>query len=175
MALVAFFIWGALFWSSPIPYKVAKATADDSAAGRMLKEYFPESGVYFLPGQYNDRPTIEKLMMSGPLATLHIRHQGMKPMEPKYMIVGIIHELIVVILMAMLMKMVVRALPGYWNRAGFAALAGFTASFFSELTNPVWWSHPLPWYLMTGFYYFTCWLIIGFILAAFIKPESQGA
>jgi hypothetical protein len=170
LATVAMYIWGALYWSSPFPYKIAGRVADDAAVGAVLKDAFPESGVYQIPGHYNERETIKSLMEAGPMATIHIRKEGMKPMELSYMIIGLAHILVFVILVSTLLKMTVRAFPEYRQRLLFTFVTGITATILTELTNPVWWGHPLPWYLVTGLYYILTWVIVGSILSAFIKP-----
>ena len=171
LATIVMFFWGALYWSSPFPYKVAGRVADDAAVGAVLQEHFPESGVYQIPGQYNDRETIESLMGAGPFATIHISKEGMKAMEPGYMITGLLHILVFVSLVTVLLKMTGRSFPTYGGRLLFTFVTGITATFLTELTNPVWWRHPLPSYLVTGLYYILTWVLVGSILSAFIRPR----
>ena len=169
LTAIALFIWGALFWSSPFPYRVASIPADDAQAGLLLKENFPEDGVYLLPGQHNEKEVLEQLMLSGPIAMLHIRHEGMPMVEPKYMLVGFLHLLAFVILSAGLLKMVAGALGSYVKRVRFTFLVGLVGTVFITFTNPVWWSHAWPWYLVSGLYYLLSWAITGLILGAFVR------
>ncbi|HSG27657.1 MAG TPA: hypothetical protein VLA34_04190 [Candidatus Krumholzibacterium sp.] len=175
LATVAVFIWGALFWSSPFPFRVTSIPADDAQAGLVLKENFPETGVYMIPGQHNDRETLEKLYLSGPIAMVHIRHQGMSMNEPAYMLFGFLHILAFMILSAGLLRMVAGSLGSYAKRVRFTMMVGLTGTVFIELTNPVWWSHSWPWYLVTSFYFIICWAIAGLILGAFMGRGRSGA
>lgn len=173
LSALAVFVWGALYWSSPFPFRVTGRCTDDEAAGAMLKEYFPETGSYLVPGQYNDRETTTRLMEAGPLAMVHIRHEGMPPMQPGYLIRGFIHILAFTALGALLMKMVSGSLPTYSSRVRFMALAGLVSIVFMTFTDPVWYSHPWGWYLVTALYLFVAWVIAGAVLGAFMGSGAD--
>lgn len=85
LAALAFFFRGFLYWAvSPIPGTVIHSTADDVAAGAILKDLFPKDGMYTVPGMANDRETMPRLHEPGPIATVHIKHTGEPPMGAKF-------------------------------------------------------------------------------------------
>lgn len=173
LATVALFAWGALFWMNPLPMKLVKSTPDDIAAREALIRHFPESGVYLFPGQHNEKAVLENLMKSGPVATVNINHDGVGTMEPLSLVMGIVHELIFVALLAFLLRKAGPALSGYAGRVGFVVLAGSAAVLLTELTDPIWWHHPWPWHMLSGLYFFIGWIITGLVLARFIRPEAS--
>src|SRR5580692_2872338 len=60
IACVVLYVYGFLYWGMG-PYKtmIWKHTRDDAAAGAALREYFPENGIYLVPGFANDDATME--------------------------------------------------------------------------------------------------------------------
>jgi hypothetical protein len=158
---------------SPWPYSALQQTLDDDSAGETLLEHFPKTGTYIIPGIYNDEATHDRLHNRGPIATVHILREGRAVMEGSVFLFGFLHELITVILIALLMKMVIPALQSYRNRLGFVTLAGVASAFFTNVGNPVWWYHPWGWYFFTATYDVSAWVVVGLVLAKFIKPVSE--
>ena len=68
---IVLWVWSTLFYVvSPVPYWTMSQTADDVAAGEALKEHFPETGTYILPGRYVDDDIRAQMRSSGPVATM---------------------------------------------------------------------------------------------------------
>ena len=78
-----------------------------------------------------------------------------------------------VLFLALLMYMVRGSLATYSSRVLFAGLAGFGMAFFSNLTNAIWFFHPLPWALTGLLYDVTIWIVAGLVLGAYIKPSTE--
>src|SRR5439155_15231765 len=94
VATIVMYVWGAVFWMSPQPYQVLQRTANDAAIGKLLRDNFPESGTYLVPGQYNDKQTLPALFKAGPIATIHLQREGAEMMSPMVLVSGFIHQLI---------------------------------------------------------------------------------
>ncbi|MGI9342021.1 MAG: hypothetical protein ACR2QV_04185, partial [Gammaproteobacteria bacterium] len=59
---VVLWVWSTLFYVIlPIPYYTMSQTADDIAAGEALREHFPESGTYILPGRFSGDDVRKKM------------------------------------------------------------------------------------------------------------------
>ena len=64
-------VWSTLFYVVlPIPYYTMSQTADDIAAGEALREHFPETGTYILPGRFSGDEVRKKMRREGPVATI---------------------------------------------------------------------------------------------------------
>ncbi len=117
MATLAVYAWGMLYWGlNPLPYTAWQRTADDAAAGQALRDHFPRSGTYYLPGLYNDSETLTRLHESGPVAFIHITaREGRPEMDPGIFVKGFVLNLVVVGVIALLLQM---ALPALSRSAG---------------------------------------------------------
>ena len=175
LAAVALFIWGAVFWMSPLSNSVLAKVQDDEAAGQALLEHFPESGTYVIPGDRSDESTFMRLHEAGPIATIHLRREGCSPMDPKVFISGFLHGLLVCFLLGLMMKMALPGLPTYGLRVGFATLSALTAAVFLELGEVVWWYQPWGLHLLNLIWSATAGLIAGLVLAYFLRPGPAAA
>ncbi len=171
LAALAMFAWGAGFWMSSLPQHTLGRTPDDEAAGKALRQMLPGSGTYIVPSPADEPEALDRLIRGGPIATIHFRDEGVEPLSPTVFILGYLHMLVVVILIAVLLGAVRRSLPGYWSRAGFVIVAGFAAAFFAGLNGPIWWHQPWSWNLMSALYEFGAWTAAGLVLAAFSHPD----
>ena len=93
--------------------------------------------------------------------------------DPAIMIGGFVLNLVAIVLIALLLKLVVSALPTYASRVAFVSLAGIAAAVFIDGGGAVWWRIPWEWKLYQGVYDVAFWIIAGVILAAFIRPEPR--
>jgi len=172
LAAAAMFIWGSVFWLSPIPSGVMKTATDDAALGAALKTYLPTTGTYFVPGMSDDVDAMTRLHEAGPVAMIHIEVEGSPAMDPKVFIKGFVHLLGVALLSGWLLSLALPSLGGYASRVGFVVLLGVTASFAYDLGSTVWWPIQTSWGLIGVVYNVVNWCIAGLILAAFFKPET---
>lgn len=171
LATVAMFVWSAVFWISPFPYQALAKAPDDAAAGQHLLAAFPASGTYMVPDPAGDEQTMTRLYAAGPIATVHIQREGRKIMPARQMGLALLHELVVVLLLALLLKMALPALHGYGARVGLIAVAGLAAAVFTHLNSAIWWAHPWPFLLVIALYDWSAFVVAGLVLAAFIKSR----
>jgi len=174
-ATIAMFIWGAIFWMSPLPYSVLGRTPDDAAAGKALLDHFPADATYVIPGMYNPEDKLTALHRSGPLAMVHIRHGGSEVMEPAVLAQGFLQELVTVMLMGALLAFAGPSLPTYVSRVRFLTVAGIAVAIFADLGAPIWWRHPWPFHLVSAVYTVTAWFVAALVLAAVIRPRAGTA
>jgi len=173
LATVAVYMWGFLYWgASTFPYSAWQATNDDAAAGKALLEHFPVSGTYYVPGMYDDEATRNKLSDAGPVAFVHIQREGRPVVDTSIMLNGFLLTFVTALLISMILKRALPALPSYTDRAGFVALVGLTAVVMIDCGDAVWWNTPWGWKIYQIFYDLVAWVIAGLVLAKFVRPES---
>lgn len=173
IAAVAGFVWGAVFWMSPLPNNVIQQAKSDVLLGAELKVTLNESGVYYLPG--GGDPTgeeFQRLHRAGPIAMIFYQREGAEPMAPSTFAAGLVHGWASIALAAVLLGMALPALGGYAARVGFVTLVGVISSVFSDIGGTVWWPISMDWALIMSVYGVVFWLVTGLILAAFYKPET---
>lgn len=174
LATVAVYVFGMLFWGvNPLPYSAWKETKDrdDAAAGFALLEYFPESGTYYLPGEYIEPGTRAQLFDAGPVAFVHILSREGRPQHAVSVLVwGFLLDLVVVTLLALMVKGA--ALSTYGARVALVALAGLAGVVLIDLGEIVFWHIPWPWMAVHAVYDFLAFVVAGLILARFVRPGT---
>jgi len=176
LAAVAMFIFGAVYWSSPVVSLGAREVADDAAAQVILKETFPETGIYWIPGMSlyaRDAERYNALHEAGPVAMINIVHEPGPPMAPATFIAGFLHEWVVCFLIGFLLLKVAPALPSYGSRVGFVTLAGVVMAVFVDLGAVIWWRMPLALQLADGLYNVVAWLLAALVMARFVPDNSR--
>ena len=171
LASIAMFIWGWLYWMNPLAYKVVKTVSDDAAAQQALQAQFPEPGVYFIPGNYEDMEKLKALHQQGPVALVQISG-GKTPMDPTTLIFGWLHMFLVSLFIATLIKSSGVAKGKYSCRVVFSSLLGLLAGFFIHIGAMIWMYQPLAYTIFNLFYAVTLFLVGGLVLAVFVKTEE---
>lgn len=172
IAAVAGFIWGAVFWMSPLPNNAIGQAKSDTLLGAELKLTLNETGVYYLPSGDPTGEEFQKLHRAGPIAMIFYQRKGAEPMAGSTFAAGLVHGWASIALTAILLGMALPALASYGKRVGFVALVGIVSTVFSSIGGTVWWPIPLDWALIMSTYEIIFWVIAGLILAAFYKPET---
>ncbi len=141
-----------------------------------MKEQLPLNGTYFLPSTAGDPEAVDKVMRQGPVAMIHMLAVNGRPaVDPTIMAAGFVFNLVSIVLIAILLRSVLSALPTYSDRVKFVALAGFIAAFFIDGGEVAWWLMPLDWKLYQAVYNILFWLIAGLILAKFVQPAGASS
>lgn len=167
-ASVLMYVFGALYWSSPFPGGATRSSADDAQAQQALAEHFPQPGTYFVPSLSRDEQTFARLHEEGPIALLHV-NAGTPVMQPSVFIVGFVHEIVVVALIAALLAMAAPALRGYGARVGFVVLAGLAGSLWVNGTAVIWWYVVPDFPLRVLVYDVLAWALVGLVLARTVR------
>jgi hypothetical protein len=98
--------------------------------------------------------------------------EGQAMEDPVMMGQGFALNLLVVLLLAVVMKRALPALPSYRERIVFAALIGLTAVVMINFGDAVWWRYPWAWKASQSLYGLVSFTIAGAILGKFIQPKS---
>jgi hypothetical protein len=167
-AWLAMFFWGSLYWATTkLPYSAWKSAPDDLRAGQALKEQFPESGTYYVPSMSHPTDKLEKLMKQGPVGFVHINREGRPMMDPSIMGMGAAHNLVVVILLAILLT---QARLGSWGaRARFVSVVAVAAAIMVDFGDAIWWGTSWGWKLATAGYTVSSMTVAGLVLAKFVE------
>jgi hypothetical protein len=170
LAAVATFIFGALFWTSPLPYGAVREVGSDSIAAALLARIFPDSGLYMLPSpslSSTDPERYAELHREGPVVTASVVHGAGEPMAAGTLAVGFLHQFVGCLLIGLVLLQVSPALPSLGGRATFIALIGLTAAYWTNLGAVVWWRSPLGWELWNLVHDVVVWIIAGLVMARF--------
>jgi len=169
LAAIVMFVFGAVVWMSPYPYKAFSQTADDQAAGQALLQNFPETGNYIVPGMSDDKAKMESLHTAGPIAFVALQREGGPMMNPKYLGLGFLQYFVAMLFAGSILRRVASALPTYGSRVGLVTLIGLIVAVLGHLSLPVWWKAPWPFFLVVAVYGTVSTLLGGLVLAKFVK------
>ena len=170
----ALYIWGVLYWGvSTIPYSSWKQTADDEQTQQMMAEYFPESGVYFIPGFNHEPEDLTRLFEQGPTAFVTINLDGRPQVDPAIMIGGFILTLLIVSLMAVMFR--VAGAKEFRDFARLSLVAGVLAVVVIDGGDLIWWQAPIEWKVWQIIYDFTVFLLAGHLLGIFMKQKGANS
>jgi len=178
IASIVVYLWGFLFWGvCPLPYEAWQRAVDEPTAAAALRLHFPKNGVYFVPGRNADVAAAEKSFADGPVAFVHMLDVDGRPMmDPNIMAQGFGLNVAIIVLLAWILRNAAAGLPTYGSRLKQATLCGLFAVALVDLGDAVWWQIAWEWKLWQALYGLTASIVIGLILAAFIKaPAAPGA
>lgn len=177
LAGVAMFVFGAVYWMSPFPYKALTPVTDNAATGQALSQIFPATGTYLIPGpDIKDTQLLTELYQRGPSAEVQFIKEGHSPMEAGVFIKGFLHYVVVALLLAVLLdRFAAGRVVRYASLVQFSGLVGAFGAVFISLTDPIWWHHPWGWHLVQAIYVVLASLVAGLVLGRFflVRPTIQ--
>ena len=173
LAALAMFVWGFIFWATPLSSGAFQSTSNYAEIGAALSELLPGDGAYHVPWYGVDEAEMMALHEQGPLATIHFRQAGAPMGSPGVMIGGFVHMLFTALMLALLLRVASPALATYGQRVAFIALAGVTATVWIDLAGPIWWYESMVFAIYTGIYDILGFVVAGLVLARFITRENM--
>lgn len=166
-------IWGNVIWShTPFPQMVYKNAPNNDATMQMLRETFPESGAYIVPG-INDNfsdPEFKEKAALGPRGQIMVELPPANPRMTREIITMWAHTFLTVLILALIMQRVLPALPRFESKLGFGMAVGFFAAFY-HLQQAIHFPHSWHHYLMIGADDVALWTLVSMVLAYFLKPR----
>lgn len=173
LATVVMFFWGWTFWSATgLMEKAVLAAEDDLTAGEALREHFPDSGMYFVPGFAGDPTERETLHLDGPVAIVHMVDPDGRPMmDPGMLYSGFCHMMLTCIFLCMLLGMVANSVQTWLPRVGFFLFVGFVMAFYHSLGEMIWWNLSWKWQLVEAVYDWSAIALAGLVIAT-IAPRG---
>ena len=175
LSLLAMYVWGMIYWAAnPLPYSTWKSANDDAVAMQALRDHFPETGTYYLPGMRNDEETLMRLHEQGPVGFVHITARDGRPMMmPSIFLQGALLYVVTAVLLALMLQLT--GLPTYAERFKLVALAGLAAAIAVEFGHAVWWQISWAWKMQQALYDLTNFIVAGLVLAKFVRPQGPPA
>lgn len=170
------YVWGFLFWGQvlhSVPYESWKQTSNDSQAQEMLKQTFPETGTYYVPGITHQPQDRLNMMERGPVAMIHINHADKGPTQTESMIQGFLLDLVLVTLLAVMFR--VAGAKQFKDFARLSLAAGAVAVVMIDFGHIVWWGEAASWVIWQAIYDFSGLLLAGHLLGVFMKTEPENS
>ncbi len=118
--------------------------------------------------------TMSRLAEAGPFVMVNIVRQGHPVEDGALMFRGFLLTIVIALLISVVLKRALPALPSYGSRVGFALLVGLAAVVMINMGEVVWWRYDLSWKLTQAVYGIGVWAVGGAVLGKFIKPDVAG-
>jgi hypothetical protein len=98
--------------------------------------------------------------------------EGVSPMEPMMFVKGLVHVFVIALLAAILLAMVVHALPSFASRVGLLFLVTLIAALWTNVGNVIWWGHTPGYAAGQVAYELGAGLLLSLATAAIVKPRA---
>lgn len=171
-ATFACYIWGFLYWGvSNVTASVWKNTGNDEQVQQILRQAFPESGTYYIPGVENGPEDLERLFMEGPVAFVHIDLDGSSQFDPAIMAAGFLLTIAIVSLMATVFR--VAGADEFRDFARLSVVIALLIVVTVDIGDMLWWQIPIAWKLAQAFYNFSLIVLAGHVLGALMKGGKK--
>lgn len=169
-------LWSTAFYViSPIPYYTMSATADDIAAGEALKEHFPESGTYILPGRYNDSGVRSQMRNNRPVATLYIQRDGSPEASVAKILIGTFNSVVIGLLIGASMLLLMKFTTRYRDHVLIGSMWGIAYTSYPRFADIIWSDFPPGYQLMMIFSDGASWILAVAVMAWFVCPRVRKA
>lgn len=179
LAAVLGFMWGFLFWAvlgagvrlmAPLPN-------EESVVQALVNAGLP-SGMYVYPApvDMNDAEAVEvteEQHLKGPKLQIAYLANGGPSMPTEQYVKGWTHYFAFSLVAGGLLVMARNGLRSYFSRVFFVVLVGLAATVWGHWGDAVWFFHPWEYTAGRGLETLVTALLIGLVLAAFIKPAPQ--
>ncbi len=172
---LAVYVWGFVYWSSPLPYRAFKQSTSDAEVQQLLSNYFPEDGQYMVPGMHHPPNELAAMHRRGPRAQVRIKHQGAPLPDPETMAFGLLHNLVMACWFALLARLLYSSINSYLKRVLWIVLIGLAGATFVMWGDTIWWYQPASFLLVNAGYHLGAFLIFGLVLGRFIRPAEPDA
>jgi hypothetical protein len=170
--MVTSWLWSAWFYLlSPIPYWTVQQPEDPVAAARSLRQYFPESGTYILPGPSSTREERQLLRQEGPVAHVFLEAAGPPLTQGTKNLIGSIQGLAIGAWLGIAMLMLNRYTTKYWNHVAIVASVAVGYTIYPRVADIVFSDYPPGYTLMMIFSDGVSFILMAMVMAWFTRPR----
>ncbi len=171
--MVTSWIWSVLFYVvSPIPYYTVQQPEDPVAAARSLREYFPASGTYILPGRSATREEAALLHREGPVAHVFLEADGPPLSQGVKNLLGSVQGLAIGGFLGIAMLMLNRYTTKYWNHVAIVCSVAMAYTVYPRVADIVFSDYPPGYTLMMIFSDGVSFVLMAMVMAWFTRPVA---
>ncbi|MEX2260685.1 MAG: hypothetical protein WD696_01975 [Bryobacteraceae bacterium] len=169
---LAMVVWGMVFWGLLAgPIGVFRQLPDAPAVTQALTGSQTQTGTYFMPWPRDTAETSQRFLEQhrlGPFFRLSYVREGVDPQSPRKLLLGVVHDLSVALIAALLLWV---ANPASRLRSfAIVFLAGLLGSNFHMVGDPVWFHMPWDYSMGVLFYDVVSWGLLGLTGSLLWRP-----
>ena len=165
-------LWSVLFYVvSPLPYYTVRQPDDPVAAARSLREYFPESGTYILPGRSATREERDLLRREGPVAHVFLEANGPPLSQGVKNLLGTLQGLAIGAWLGIAMVLLNRYTTRYWAHVAIVCSVAVAYTVYPRVADIVFSDYPPGYTLMMIFSDGVSFILMAMVMAYFTRPR----
>lgn len=179
LSTVLMVVWGVVFWFFLLPSGwVFQNFPDESEWQNRFKNNLPESGSYYFPLPKSELPLdafvkgvlrFQRLGGTGNTGILHYTRPQTHSFSPYSFLSVAGYLFLSAVLGGITLLITGLGQSSYFTRAMFLIWLGILVSLAGRLMDPAVLGLPWPYFLTSALHAFTNWIIIGFVMAAFVQ------
>lgn len=180
---VVVFAWGFVFWglsgaSQSLLSSLPDPARDDLLAVLRRDNLAPGMYIYPAPAEdSNDQQALDEFQEryeQGPLLRMAL-HEGGPPMPPSVFAMGVALNFAYALLAGVMVAMAGASLSTFGRRVAFLLVFSLAGAIWTNLSDVVWWFHPVRYGLGNAGYQFVAGLLTALIVAAIVRPAAPDA
>jgi len=180
LGAIVYYVWGMLAWMAlPLHTPTMTGLVDEAAVTNILTEQNLETGVYSAPMWENEAAMSDpdsaftKNHLRGPIYTIYYQRDGMVPMGPKVLLMGVTIDFAASLLAALLLSCAASGCcQSYWRRVGFVAGLGVFTAVVGHGAYWNWMYFPTDYTIAFMIDNIVGWTLTGLVIAAIVKPTT---
>lgn len=182
---LALFFWGFVSWVVlPWHNMTFRELPGEARVREVLRDEMKESGSYFIPwlheSQMTDAASTEKAMAEmterhrqGPVVQVFYQVDGAEPMAPHVLLRGVIIDLLIGFVAAVMVGLTLDPTRGFSRRFGIVLATGLFTVLMTHVTDWNFMYRPLDYTLVMCADHLVGATIVGLIVAAIVRPTAS--
>jgi hypothetical protein len=171
---VALFFWGFVsHMLTPLGTTGIQTLPQEQAVMDSLKASVPHSGLYFFPGMQAGQ-TLPPEQVGGPWGIMVFHPTGATTLMTGQLVNEFILNVVQALIAAYLLSLI-PGLTGYISRVGFVFALGVFGALATNVEYWNWYGFPLTYTIATIADDVIGFLVVGLVVAAFVKPRAEPA
>ena len=179
---ITLFMWGFVSWVV-LTWHFDTVRHDSSVMAGVedIEDNLQETGVYYFPPMTTMRPdetemeAYTELHKNSPSGMIFYNAEHLDPMSPSRLFVGFLVNVGAALFATLLLIVALPSLPKYWGRVVYVAALGVFAIFAIRMVDGVFFNLPIRWTVNQTLDTAISWMLVGFVLAAIVRPERETA
>lgn len=180
LGAIVYYVWGMMAWMAlPLHTPTVSGLPDEASITSLLKEQDLPTGVYTAPMWETEAdmgdPTsaFSKNHLAGPIYSIYYQRDGMVPMGPKVLLMGLLIDFVAALLVAMLLSCAASGCcKSYGYRVGFVIGMGIFTALIGHVSYWNWMYFPLDYTIAFVIDNVVGWTLAGLVIAAIVKPST---
>ena len=177
---ITFFFWGFISWAVLDWHSgTVKSEEGINAVVENIDQHLPETGAYYFPPmsivhqENSDWEAYDEIHKSGPSGMIFYNAEHHSVMSGSRLLLGFFVDVGAAMFASLLLIVALPSLPRYWGRMVYVTSLGVFSILSIRMIDGVFHHLPSRWTLGVSIDNAISWILVGFVLAALIRPKAN--